>query len=42
MDIVRKKVISVDSSLAVKDLAKIMEDSSVKCVVVTKRNKKHQ
>lgn len=37
-DIMKKTVISVDSSLSVKDTAKMMKDAGVGCVVVTENN----
>lgn len=37
-DIMKKTVISVDSSLTVKDTAKMMKDAGVGCVVVTENN----
>jgi len=37
-DMMRKQVVSIDSSLTIKDAAKIMEDSGVSCLVVTEKN----
>ena len=37
-DIMKKSVISVDSSMSVKDAAKMMEDSGVGCVIVMENN----
>jgi CBS domain-containing protein len=37
-DIMKKQVISVDSSLTVKDAAKIMEEKGVSCLIVTEKN----
>ena len=38
-DIMRKQVISIDSSLTVQDAAKMMADSKVGCLVVTDKNR---
>lgn len=37
-EIMKKQVITVDSSMTVKDVAKIMEDANVGCVVVMEDN----
>ena len=37
-DIMKKQVIAIDSSVSVKDAAKIMDDADVGCVVVTENN----
>lgn len=38
-DIMKKQIISIDSSLAIKDAAKMMTDSKVGCLVVIDKNK---
>ena len=38
-DVMQKNVISIDTSLTVKDAAKMMTDSQVGCLVVTENNK---
>jgi CBS domain-containing protein len=37
-DIMKKQVISVDSSLTVKDAAKMMDEKGVSCLIVTEKN----
>jgi CBS domain-containing protein len=37
-DMMRKQVVTIDSSLTVKDAAKMMEDSKVGCLIVTEKN----
>ena len=37
-DIMKKQVIAIDSSISIKDAAKIMDDADVGCVVVTENN----
>ncbi|MDE1830580.1 MAG: CBS domain-containing protein, partial [Thaumarchaeota archaeon] len=38
-DIMKKQIISIDSSLAIRDAAKMMADSKVGCLVVIDKNK---
>ena len=37
-EMMKKQILSIDSTLTVKDAAKIMEDSGVGCLVVTEKN----
>lgn len=37
-DIMRRQVVTIDSSMTIKDAAKMMEDSKVSCLVVTEEN----
>lgn len=37
-DMMKKQVISIDSSLTIKDAAKMMSDSGVGCVIVMEKN----
>lgn len=37
-DMMKKQVLTIDSSLTVKDAAKMMEDSGVSCLVITEKN----
>jgi CBS domain-containing protein len=37
-DIMKKQIVSIDVSLTVKDAAKMMDDTGVSCLVITKEN----
>jgi CBS domain-containing protein len=37
-DMMRKQIVSIDISLTVKEAAKMMEDTGVSCLVITKEN----
>ena len=37
-DMMKKQIVSIDISLTVKEAAKMMEDTGVSCVVITKEN----
>jgi CBS domain-containing protein len=37
-DMMKKQIVSIDASLTVKEAAKMMEDTGVSCLVITKKN----